>query len=78
MNLRMSFQMFLHLYYIEGLSISLDDKVAEPSQQSTDQKREWSITDMYDFSVKLGFVQCEIQQKEDESVEVFKVGHEVR
>ena len=64
--------------YIESLCISLEDKVAEPCQQSTGQKREWSIKDMNDFSVKLGFVQCEIQQKEDESVEVFKVDHEVR
>ena len=32
---------------------------------------------MNDFSIKLGFVQCEIQQHGDESVEIFKEDHEV-
>ena len=77
MNLERSFQMFLRLY-TESLCISLEDKVAEFCEQSIDQKREWSIKDMNDFSVKLGFVQCEIQQKEDKSVEVFEVCHKVR
>ena len=62
--------------YLESLCISLEDRTL--CQQSTDQKREWSFEELNDFSVKLGFVQCEIQQNEDESVEVFKVDHEVR
>ena len=68
--------MFLfYPYNIEGLCISLEN---EPSQQPADLKREWSIEDMNDHSLKLGFVQCKIQQKDDKSVEVFKNDHEVR
>ena len=40
----------------------------------TDQREKWTIEEMSDFSTKLGFVQCEMQQ----SVEIFQENHEVR
>ena len=43
----------------------------------TEQTKEWTIEEMNEFSVKLGFVQCEIQQHGDETVEIFKEDHEV-
>ena len=54
----------------------MEDKTLQP-YHCTDQTKEWTIETMNDFSIKLGFVQCEIQQHGDESVEIFKEDHEV-